>query len=122
MTAGVNPAGRPDPTRRGSVVVAVVSADGVVVVPDDPLVSGAEAAALAGVKPATWRGYVARGVAPEAEEPGRWRSSVVRAWARLQRRPGQARVSAADRARLGVLAAQWGCSVDEALSRLDQDS
>jgi hypothetical protein len=66
-----------DGPRRGDVVA-------------DPqrLLSGAEIAALLGVKPATWRSLVRQGYAPEPDDPGgdgplkgrrpRWRLSTVR--------------------------------------------
>lgn len=54
----------------------------------------AEAAALAGVAPATWRAYVARGQAPRADEQDRWghplwRPTTVEAW--IAARPGSGR-------------------------------
>lgn len=54
---------------------------------DDPWVTTAQAAAIAGVRPATWRKYVSDGLAPKADDPQedvpanrrnpRWRRSRV---------------------------------------------
>jgi hypothetical protein len=57
----------------------------------DPLLTGPEAAALAGIAPATWRSYVARGYVPPADDPDdgrpanrrspRWLTSTVERFA-----------------------------------------
>jgi hypothetical protein len=63
--------------------------------PDD-LLTGPQIAALLGVGPATWRGYVSRGQAPAADDPDdgnpnewrrnpRWRRSTVEAWRKARR-------------------------------------
>ncbi|MEX5637242.1 helix-turn-helix transcriptional regulator, partial [Parafrankia sp. FMc2] len=64
----------------------------------DPLLTTAEVAALLGVGPPTWRGYVSRGTAPAPDDPDlgrpparrtpRWRRSTVEAWAATRRTPG----------------------------------
>lgn len=60
------------------------------------LLTGAEVAALVHCSPATWRNYVMRGYAPEADEPGtgpvnrrlpQWRLSTIEQW--LRTRPGK---------------------------------
>jgi len=66
---------------------------------DDPLLTGAEAAKRAGIAPPTWRGYVARGYAPAADDPDderpvsrrqpRWLTSTVDDF--LANRRGQGR-------------------------------
>lgn len=62
----------------------------------DSLVTAREVGVLLGISPATWRAYVSRGRAPEADdtEPGRpvgsrvhrWRVSTVEAYVRGKRR------------------------------------
>lgn len=104
MTDVQIPAGRPDPSRRGrpAGVVVRVSVGGVVSVPDDPdrLLSVSEVAARVGIRPASWRSLVSKGVAPPADDPGdvsvhrvrrspRWRVGTVDAWRRS--RPGRGR-------------------------------
>lgn len=58
---------------------------------DDRLLTGPQAAELAGVKPSTWRAYVARGQAPapSVSMPGKdyWRVSDLQRW--LDTRPGK---------------------------------
>jgi hypothetical protein len=62
----------------------------------DPLLTGAECAALAGVAAATWRSLVRGGYAPKADDPGvgpvnrrtpRWRRSSVERF--IRDRPGR---------------------------------
>lgn len=63
----------------------------------DPLLTVTDAAALVGIAPATWRGYVARGYAPQPDEPDtgravnrrepRWLTSTVEGY--IARRAGQ---------------------------------
>ncbi len=53
----------------------------------DPLLTGPQAAARCGIAPVTWRGYVKKGYAPQADDPDdnrppsrrspRWRTSTV---------------------------------------------
>jgi hypothetical protein len=53
----------------------------------DPLLTGPEAAERAGIAPATWRSYAARGYVPPADDPDddrppnrrspRWKTSTV---------------------------------------------
>lgn len=68
---------------------------------EDPLLTTAEVAALLGVGPASWRGYVSRRTAPSPDDPDldrtpsrrspRWRRSTVLEWAQTRRPPGRPR-------------------------------
>lgn len=98
-------AGLPDtarPTTRGAGVLAVrVSLSGVITVQgDDPLLTTAQCAERAGVKPNTWRTFVRDGYVPAADDPGdlevsanrrspKWRASTVERF--MAARPGRGR-------------------------------
>lgn len=66
-------------------------------VSESPMLTASEAASLAGVAPATWRGQVARGQAPQPDDPDsdrpanrrtpRWRRATIDTY--LANRPGQ---------------------------------
>ncbi len=65
---------------------------------DDPMLTGPQAAGRLGIKPGTWRGYVARGQAPPPDDPDddrpknrrqpRWLTSTIDTYARRTKRPG----------------------------------